>query len=84
MEEVSLPEGGVVLTFTTIHAAPSGFEPPYNVAIIELKDKTRVCAQVVDKNIKVGDNVKAVFRKIFEKDKNHPVNYGLKFEKMGG
>ena len=75
---------GEIVTHTTIRVAPIGFEiqSPYAVAIIQLDEGPRLTAQVVDCNpneVKIGDKVKMVFRKISEDGKSGAIYYGYKF-----
>ncbi len=75
---------GKVYSFTEIHAAPAGFEKqaPYVMAIVELEEGTRCTGQVVDatkNDLKIGDNVEAVFRKLLSDDPEGPIHYGFKF-----
>ncbi len=83
VKEVFLPTKGTVITYTKIFTAPTGFEEqtPYVIGIIELENGVKVCAQIVD-DVEIGDKVEAVFRRIFEKDRSSPINYGLKFRKI--
>ena len=61
---------GTLASFTTIHAAPKGFEDiaPYTLGIVDLKEGGRLLAwtkDIPDKEIKIGMSVKIVPR-IFE------------------
>ena len=38
---------GVVYSFTTVHRAPPGFEPPYVVALVELQEGVRMLTRLV-------------------------------------
>ena len=75
---------GKVYSFTTIHTTPSGFDlqKPYNLAIIELDEGPRLTAQVVDcapDNMKIGQKVEAIFRRIKETGPEGIIQYGYKF-----
>jgi uncharacterized OB-fold protein len=75
---------GKVYSFTEIHAPPAGFEKqaPYVMAIVELEEGTRCTGQVVDatkNDLKIGDSVEAVFRKLLSDDPEGPIHYGFKF-----
>lgn len=75
---------GTVYSFTKISSPASGFEEqvPYVFAIIELEEGTRVTGQIVecDKDIKIGDRVETVFRKIQSNDPEGLIHYGFKFK----
>ena len=78
---------GVVYSYTTIRSAPAGFEgqTPYNIAIVELVEGARCTGQVVDakpEEVKIGDEVEAVFRKIQSDDPEGLIHYGFKFRKV--
>ncbi|MCD6208770.1 MAG: Zn-ribbon domain-containing OB-fold protein [Thermoproteales archaeon] len=84
VEEVHLPREGKLLYYTVIRAPPSDFEEyaPYVVGIVELKDGTRVLAQitdVVEDQLEEGVNVEAAFRKYREQGKEGIIEYGIKF-----
>jgi len=75
---------GKIYSFTEVSDGPAGFEleSPYVLAIIELAEGPRLTAQVVgvcEKDVKIGDEVEMVFRKIFEDGKDGPIHYGYKF-----
>ncbi|MBI2075695.1 MAG: Zn-ribbon domain-containing OB-fold protein [Candidatus Aenigmarchaeota archaeon] len=73
---------GVIVSYTTIYAAPEGFEKstPYNIGLVKLDEGPVITTQVVDKNVSVGSRVRVVFRKISEGGKSGLINYGFKFE----
>ena len=73
---------GRVYSYTKVYVPPSGFEEqvPYFLAIVELDEGSRVLGQVVDtKEVKIGQRVKAVFRKIQQDDPEGLKHYGYKF-----
>ena len=75
---------GKIYSFTEVTAGPAGFEleVPYVLAIVELSEGPRLTAQVVgisEKDVKIGDSVEMVFRKIQEDGKEGPIHYGYKF-----
>lgn len=77
---------GKIYSFTEISAPPAGFEEqaPYVLAIIQLEEGPRLTAQVVDvrgSELKIGDNVEAVFRMIQRDDPEGLIHYGFKFRK---
>lgn len=76
---------GRVYSFTEIHVPAEGFEDqvPYIYAIIELEEGAKVSGQIVNaekKDIKIGDRVKVVFRKIQSNDPEGLIHYGFKFK----
>ena len=75
---------GKIYSYTIIRNAPRGFEKyaPYVVAIIELDEGPRVMGWIVDSkisDIKIGQRVSVVFRKIYEDGKEGLIHYGFKF-----
>lgn len=75
---------GKVYSFTEMSSGPVGFEleTPYVLAIIELEEGPKLTAQVVgisEKDIKIGDGVEMVFRKIMEDSAEGLIHYGYKF-----
>lgn len=81
---------GVVLMWTKIYSAPVGFEKqaPYFVAIVKLDDppaggREKITAMLVDcDELKTGDRVKTVLRRIGEVDKDEVLEYGIKCVKI--
>ncbi|MFH0832171.1 MAG: Zn-ribbon domain-containing OB-fold protein [Candidatus Aenigmatarchaeota archaeon] len=71
---------GTVVSYTTITAAPSGFEAatPYKVGIVELEEGPRITTGLIG-DIHIGTKVKAVFREIYEDGKDGLIHYGYKF-----
>ena len=68
-------------SFTTIHAAPKGFEDiaPYTLGIVDLKENGRLLAwtkDISDKEIKIGMPVKVVTR-IFEETEEIKLYYTI-------
>lgn len=76
---------GEIVSYTTIHVAPAGFEKsvPYNIALVKLDDGPVVSGIVVDRNIAIGKRVKAVFRRLYADGEGGLINYGFKFELIG-
>jgi len=75
---------GTVYSFTEVASGPVGFEleSPYVLAIIELEEGPRLTAQIVgisEKDVKIGDSVEMVFRKIQEDSAEGLIHYGYKF-----
>ncbi len=83
MRPFTFSGNGEVVSYTTIHVAPAGFEhkTPYNVALIKLDEGPVVAGLVVDKDgLAIGKRVKSVFRKLHEDGKHGLISYGFKFE----
>lgn len=74
---------GKLITYTVIHTGPAGFrtQTPYIVGIIELENKVRLTAQLVDiepENVKTGMNVRMEFRRINQTGDAGVIHYGYK------
>jgi len=83
LEPYRLKRWGKVISYTAVHAAANGFgdQAPYVLAIIELEDGPRLTAQVTDCNtdeIKIGDEVEIVFRRMGEDGQDGVIYYGFK------
>jgi uncharacterized OB-fold protein len=83
LEPYRLKRRGKVLTYTVVHVAASGFEDqvPYVLAIVELEDGPRLTTQIADCNhdeIKIGDEVEIVFRRMGEEGQDGVIYYGFK------
>ena len=75
---------GKIYSFTEVTAGPAGFEleVPYLLAIVELDEGPRLAAQVVgvgEKDVKIGDRLEMIFRKIMEDSPEGLIHYGYKF-----
>lgn len=75
---------GKIYSFTEVYSGPAGFEleAPYLLAIVELDEGPRITAQIVgasEKDVKIGDRVEMVFRKIMEDSEEGLIHYGYKF-----
>lgn len=80
---VKLQDEGRVLTYTIIHVAPDQFETqtPYVVAIVELNGGVKITSQIVDctlDELKIGDKVRVVFRKVQQDGRSGILCYGYK------
>jgi len=73
---------GTIVSYTEIHIAPAGFERqvPYNIALIKLDEGPVISGVVVDKNIKIGDHVRSIFRRLQVDGEGGLISYGFKFE----
>lgn len=82
-EKIKLKGTGKIVTYTIVNIPADTFatQSPFAVAIIETDEGARLTAQVVDCNfddLKIGANVKLVFRKIMEEGHSGIINYGYK------
>lgn len=80
-----LGKTGIIKTFTLIRVPPAGFErtEPYPVVLVEVSEKEKLVGQLVDYNpsqLKVGQKVEVVLRRIKETDKEGVIPYGIKFK----
>jgi uncharacterized OB-fold protein len=81
LEPYKIKGRGKIISFTEVHSPAPGFEKqtPYVLALIELEEGCRVLAQLTDivgHEIKIGDEVEMVFRKISEE--GEVICYGYK------
>lgn len=84
MKEYKFSGEGEILTYTTIHVPPNGFEllKPYIIAVIKLKEGPSLTAMLTDckeEDVSIGKKVKMVFRKITEEGEKGVILYGYKF-----
>ena len=85
IEEYPFKGTGKVVAHTVIHAVSerhSG-QVPYVLAIIELDEGPRLTGQIVNvklDDVKIGMEVKPVFRKLGEDGEKGIIYYGTKFE----
>ncbi len=75
---------GELYSFTTMREAPSGYEGnlPYVVAMVKLDEGPMIEAQMTDVNsdeLKIGQRVEMVTRKLREYGENGTIVYGYKF-----
>ena len=85
IEAFKFSGGGEIFSYTVIRAAPTGFEyqKPYVVAVVELEEGAKCTAQIVDckpEDVKIGQKVEKVFRKIMADDDSGIIRYGYKFK----
>lgn len=74
---------GEIVTYTFIRVPPDNFEAhaPYPVVLVKLPDRN-LMGQLVDfepSDLKVGQKVKAVLRRVREPDAEGVIPYGIKF-----
>ncbi|HLF14912.1 MAG TPA: Zn-ribbon domain-containing OB-fold protein [Bacteroidota bacterium] len=82
-ETVKLGEEGTLLTYTVVRVASDKFskETPFAVGIVELSDGVRITTQLADVDpdeLKTGQKVRMVFRKVQEDGKAGILCYGYK------
>ena len=58
MNKVEFEDVGSILTYTTLHAAPEGFEAPIRLAMVELTGGANlICSVKDDTDMGIGDEV---------------------------
>ena len=82
-ESVNLSDEGTIKTFTIIRVASDIFalQTPFAVGIVELNDGVKLTTQIADVDLdqlKIGQKVKMVFRKIQDEGKSGLHCYGYK------
>jgi len=82
-EQINLSDEGILKTFTIIRVASDIFalQTPFAVGIVELNDGARLTTQIADADLdqlKIGQKVKMVFRKIQDEGKSGLHCYGYK------
>ncbi|MGC8816734.1 MAG: Zn-ribbon domain-containing OB-fold protein [Candidatus Hadarchaeum sp.] len=87
LEPYKLSRRGRIISYGVVHVAQEGFEDqvPYVLAIVELEDGPRLTTQVVDcdpNEVKIGDEVEMVFRRIGSDNEDGVIYYGFKFRKV--
>lgn len=80
---VDLQDEGTLVTYTVVRVASERFSPeaPYAVGIVELNDGVRITTQITDTDpdeLRIGQKVRIVFRKIQEDGKAGILCYGYK------
>jgi len=87
LEPYRLSRRGKILSYTVVYSAAEGFEDqvPYVLAIVELEDGPRITAQVTDcdpSEVRIGDEVEVVFRKMREEGEDGVIYYGYKVRRV--
>lgn len=80
-----LPAEAKLVTWSTVHAAPKGFEQqvPYTIAILEFSNGQRFTSQLVDTPdhlLQHGQTFVPTFRKLYQGDDHEILHYGLKWQ----
>jgi len=74
---------GAVVTYTTVYQAPKSpnRRTPYNLAIIQLDEGTRMLSEVIcePEEMRTGMRLRAVFRKLGDEGERGIIYYGTKF-----
>jgi uncharacterized protein len=84
LSTVEMPTSGKLLSFTLQKESVSGFEEqePMAFGLIELTNKVKIVAQIVDvpyDSLDIGQKVRAVFRRIKSDGPSGQIYYGYKF-----
>lgn len=79
-----LGQVGKIVSYSLIHVPPAGFEAqaPYPVVLVDLGNK-RLLGQLVDyknEELKIGQKVRSIIRRIKEPDDEGVIPYGIKFK----
>jgi len=80
-----LGETGIITSWTKIFVPGNGFQryAPYPVVLVKLDDGEKAVGQLVDYNdndLKIGQSVKTVLRKVREGTDDGVIAYGIKFK----
>ncbi len=83
LEPYKLKPRGKIVSYTVMYVAGGGFEDlaPYVLAIVELEDGPRLTTQITDcdsTEVKIGDEVEIVFRRMGEEGEEGVLYYGYK------
>ena len=86
MEPFKFSGKGTVYSTTLVHEAHEQYDmlKPYNLALIELDEGSRILGQIIDSEpseIMIGTRVKSTLRKLGEEGKAGIIYYGYKFVK---
>ncbi len=82
--EMDFSGKGKIVSFTKINSGPEVYAEyaPYCVGIIDLEEGARMTGQIVDtkyEDLKIGQEVEAVFRKFYKSGEKGIIHYGTKF-----
>lgn len=75
---------GKIFTFSEVFVPPAGYEleAPYVLAIIDLDEGAQITGQVVGvhgNDVKIGDRVEMMLRRILDDGEEGLIHYGYKF-----
>ncbi len=84
LKPFEMPTSGTLLSYTLQKESVYGFEEqePMIFGLVELTNGVKLLAQLVDipyESLKIGDRVRAVFRKIRSDGPSGQIYYGYKF-----
>lgn len=84
MESYRTPREGKLISWSVVSDPPAKFEEyaPYIIGLVELKDGNRIIAQITDvsaEELKMGMEVRAVVRRLYEEGEEGLIHYGYKF-----
>ena len=79
-----LGQTGYIVSFTIVRVPPNGFadQAPYAVVIVKLETQ-QYMAQLVDydqEQLKIGQKVQVVLRRVKTNNHEDLINYGVKFK----
>ena len=79
-----MPKWGTLLSYTLQKESLAGFEDqePMVFGLIKLENGVKIIAQIVDipyENLRGGESLKAVFRKVRNDGESGQIYYGYKF-----
>lgn len=82
-----LGKTGKILSWTVVRVPPADFsdQAPYPVVLVEFDDSGRITAQLVDwedKNLKTGQKVAAVVRRMVKPNAEGVIPYGIKVKPL--
>ena len=85
ISDKEMPNHGKLISYTLSSESMPGFEKelPMSIGLIKLDNNVNIVSQIVDsdlEDIKLGANVKAVFRKILSDGDSGQIYYGYKFK----
>jgi len=83
----SLGKKGKIISWTVVRVPPVGYEnlAPYPVVLVRLQSGEKQVGQLVNwqlKNLKVGQKVQAVYRRIRQPEPEGVIPYGIKFRPL--
>lgn len=82
-----LGKTGKILSWTVVRVPPADFsdQAPYPVVLVELDDGGRITAQLVDwedKNLKIGQKVATIVRRMVKPNTEGVIPYGIKVKPL--
>jgi len=84
LEDYTFSGKGKIFSYTIIRTPPAGFEEraSYAIGIIQLEEGPKVLGEIIaeEKDLDIGKEVRAVFRKIFTSNSKGIIHYALKWK----